>query len=112
MTIDLTEIIVAVITLCGIIITTFGVPYIKANTSAKEQQTMFEWARIFVSAVEEMHRAGLLKGAEAKFNKVMELLVEKGYTFDTEASKAVITGKVWELINQFKDDEVKVGGSE
>lgn len=110
MTIDLTDLIIALIGLAFTYASMCWEKHLKAKTTKEEQEVMFGWASIFVSAVEEMHRAGLLKGGEAKFNKVMELLEEKGYTFDTEASKAVITGCVWKLINQFEPEEE--GGSE
>lgn len=114
MTIDLTDIIIALITLTFMYVSAFVEKNVKAKTSKEEQETMFNWARIFVSAAEEMHRTGLLKNGEEQFAKVMQWLGEKGYTFDTEASKAVINGFVWDLINSLKPDVIseEVGGTE
>lgn len=52
---DLTQIIVAIIGLIGIIITSVAVPYYKSKTTAEQQAKVDYWLRIFIAAAETAH---------------------------------------------------------
>lgn len=112
MTIDLTEIIVAVITLLAAVFVRYAIPGIKANMTTEQQSQLNYWLTVAVQAAEEAGRIGLLPSGEAKFEYAKKLLADKGYTFDDIEITALINSTVWEVINQFKVEEVKVGGSE
>lgn len=111
MTIDLTEIIVAVITLLVAVFVRYAIPGIKAQMTTEQQSQLHYWLTVAVQAAEEAGRMGLLPTGEAKFEYAQKLLEKKGYTFDQEELTALIDATVWEIINQFKDEEVKEGGS-
>jgi hypothetical protein len=112
MTIDLTEIIVAVITLLVMVFVRYAIPGMKASMTTEQQTQLHYWLTVAVQAAEEAGRMGILPTGKAKFEYAKKLLADKGYTFDEVEVTALINSTVWEVINQFKDDEVKVGGSE
>lgn len=112
MEIDLTQIIIAVITLLLALVTKYIIPSMKAQLTTEQQSQLNYWLTVAVQAAEEAGRIGLLPSGEAKFEYAKKLLADKGYTFDDIEITALINSTVWEVINQFKVEEVKVGGSE
>lgn len=112
MTIDLTEIIVAVITLVVMVFVRYAIPGIKANMTTEQQTQLHYWLTVAVQAAEEAGRMGILPTGQAKFEYAKKLLTDKGYVFDDIEITALINATVWEVINQFKVEDVKVGGSE
>ena len=113
MTIDLTEIIVAVITLLVAMLVRYVIPSVKANMTTEQQTQLHYWLTVAVQAAEEAGHMGILPTGEAKFEYAKKLLAEQGYTFNDAEVTALINSTVWEVVNQFKTaDSLKVGGSE
>lgn len=105
--IDLTKLMNAVIALAAALITTFLIPWIKAHTKEKTQQTIRDLIHVAVFAAEQMFGNG--HGAE-KMKYVREYLNSKGYDVDIEEIEAV----VGEYLNflPFKDEEQSEPGEQ
>lgn len=90
--IDLTPIINAAILLVAALVTTFLVPWIKANTDEKQRDELLLWARVAVNAAEQLYR-GSGRGEEKKAY-VLAFLEKKGYTANQDEIEAVIESLV------------------
>lgn len=97
MTFDVTEIILALITLAVAAITTFLIPWIKSKTTAEQRKQLLEWAKIGVSAAEVLYK-GSGRGEE-KFAYVQKWLEDQGVTFD----KTTITNAIEDALIWFKN---------
>lgn len=96
-TIDLTQIIVAIIGLLSALITYRLIPWIKANTTVKQQVMIKSAVQIAVFAAEQLYGSG--HGAE-KFEYAMQWLRDRNY----DADKAEIEAAVYELLNKDKQE--------
>lgn len=94
MTIDLTQIILAVITLIGAIITRYLIPWIKGKLSDHQYEVFNGLVRTGVYAAEQLYYSN--QGSQ-KFQYVIDLLKEHGYDVDSLAVKALIESTVKEL---------------
>lgn len=90
--INLTPVFNAVIALIAAVISAFLVPWIKANTTAKQQEQMLDWVEIAVNAAEQLYK-GSGRGEEKK-EYVMQFLADKGYTADLNEIEAAIEAVV------------------
>lgn len=95
--IDLTPIINAVIALLAMLITTFLVPWFKANASAKQLEALENACRIAAFAAEQIYGSG--HGAE-KMDYAIEWLEKKGYTAD----RALIESTVYQYFGHLGDE--------
>lgn len=86
--INLTPVINAAIALIAALITAFLIPWIKANTTAKQREQLLMWVEIAVNAAEQIYK-GTGRGAEKK-EYVMQFLADKGYTADLNEVEAAI----------------------
>lgn len=102
-TIDLTQILIAVLTILSAVLTRYIVPLVKSKLSNKQQEDLAYWAGVAVMAVEEAARAGRIARGE-KFGEVVKFLEGKGFTLDEAELTALIDSTVWQLINQFKTE--------
>ena len=93
--IDITPIINALIALIAALISVFLIPWIKANTTAKEQETMLELIKIAVAAAEQIYE-GVGRGEEKK-QYVLDFLASKGIKVDDEAVNAAIESFVQQI---------------
>jgi len=93
-TIDLTQIILAIITLIGAIITRYLVPWIKSKLNDNQYETFCTLIRVGVYAAEQLFTSEQWKEKKAY---VVDLLKENGYTVDTTAVDAMIEATVREL---------------
>ena len=93
MNIDLTQIVVALIGLLSAFITYRLIPWIKANTDAKQQALIKAAVQTAVFAAEQIYGAG---EGEKKFEYVVNWLKEQGY----DVGKTDIEAAVYELLNQ------------
>ena len=100
MTIDLTEILKALIGLIGIIITTFVIPLIKSKLNDQQYETMMKWAKAAVLAAEQLWPDKGM-GAEKK-EYVLSFLREKGYNVDLDEIDIAIESCVKEYIKDLK----------
>lgn len=92
---DLTEIAKAALMLVASIITYVVIPYIKARTTAEQQDNLNFWVRIAVRAAEQVY-TGSGRGQEKKMF-VLNWLEDHDITFDCEAVDAMIEAAVYEL---------------
>lgn len=90
--IDLTPIINAAILLVAALVTTFLVPWIKANTDEKQREELLLWARVAVNAAEQLYQ-GSGRGEDKKAY-VLAFLEKKGYTANPDEIEAVIESLV------------------
>lgn len=90
--VNITPLINAGIALIAAVITVFLIPWIKANTTAKQQEKMLKWVEIGVRAAEQIFDGDGL-GAEKKAY-VMQFLAEKGYTANLAEIEAAIESYV------------------
>lgn len=86
--INLTPAINAFIALVAALVSAFLIPWIKANTTAKQREQMMVWVEIAVHAAEQLYK-GSGRGAEKK-EYVMQFLADKGYTADLNEIEAAI----------------------
>ena len=94
MTIDLTQIILAIITLIGGIITRYLIPWIKDKLDDRQYAVLRALVRTGVFAAEQIFSSEEWK---EKKQYVVDLLVENGYTVNTTAVDALIEATVREL---------------
>ncbi len=96
MKIDLTELIVAMIGLLASIITAYLVPWIKRNTSDRQQKVIGAWVSVAIQAAEQLYGSG--SGVEKKAY-VMRYLKEKGFSVDD----TVVEAYVYKLLHEKKE---------
>ena len=99
--VDLTPIIIAVLTLIFSLITAFLIPYIKTKVSAEQFATIKLWVQVAVQAAEMLY-VGSGRGEEKK-KYVIEFLNRKGFTLKAEEIENLIESAVLEL----KQSQVK-----
>lgn len=103
--IDLTEVVVALIGLLGVVISSVLVPYLKQKKTTEELAQMNEtlaqvefWVEIAVQAAEMIY-TGSGRGSEKK-SYVLEFLNSKGFTIDLDSIDAMIESSVLKLKQQ------------
>ncbi len=106
MMIDLTPIANAAITLATALITAFLIPYIKSRTTTEQQAQIKAWARIAVSAAEQIY-TGPGRGTEKK-EYVQHFLQSKGYKMDFDTLDTLIESEVSRL---WQDQALLLGES-
>ena len=94
MTIDLTQIILAIITLIGAIITRYVIPWIKDKLDDRQYDVFATLVRVGVFAAEQIFKSDQWK---EKKQYVLDLLVENGYEIDATAVDALIEATVRQL---------------
>lgn len=99
--VDLTQIIVAVLSLMLSLVSAFLIPYIKEKVTAEQFATIKLWVKVAVQAAEMLY-VGSGRGEEKK-KYVVEFLNSKGFTLNTEEIDNLIESAVLEL----KQSQVK-----
>ena len=94
MTIDLTQIILAIITLIGAVITRYLIPWIKEKTDEKQFEALKVLAKVGVYAAEQIFTSEQWK---EKKQYVLDFLKKNGYEIDAPAVDALIESLVREL---------------
>ena len=94
MTIDLTQIILAIITLIIGLITRYAIPWIKNKLNDQQYDVFVTLVRVGVFAAEQLFTSDQWK---EKKEYVVNLLKENGYTVDSTAVDALIEATVREL---------------
>lgn len=94
MTIDLTQIILAIITLIGGLIARYLIPWIKGKLDERQYDVFNGLVRVGVFAAEQIYNSA--QGKEKK-QYVLDLLMENGYEIDAPAVDALIEATVKEL---------------
>ena len=93
MTINLTDIIVAVLGLCSALVTGLLVPWLKTKLNTAQLEKLEAYVKIAVTAAEQLYGAG---NGDAKFDYVVEYLSGKGLAVD----RTIIEAKVKELFGK------------
>ena len=94
MTIDLTQIIQAVIALIAALITYKLIPWIKARTTEAQQRNLEAAARIAAYAAEQLYGAG--QGAE-KLEYALAAMRKAGFDLDKEIVREAIESAVYSI---------------
>ncbi len=90
---DITEIIVALIGLLGIIVTSVIVPYVKSKTTEQQQETILSIAKIAVYAAQQLFTSDIDKyNYAAKY--MSDMLSKAGLKADETIIKAAIESAV------------------
>ena len=100
MNIDLTQIILAIITLIGGIITSFVIPFLKKKLTGQQMNNLQAAAKVAVYAAEQLFTPE--KWAEKK-KYVQDILRSQGYDIDTTKVDAAIEAEVLALHNQLNE---------
>lgn len=106
MTIDITQICVALITLAGTIITAVLVPYIKTKLSVEQQKKLQTWIQVAVSAAEQLSKTGVIS-KDARKQYVLNFLEKHNMTADVDLIDTMLEGAVYDLPTKLTNDEVK-----
>lgn len=93
--VDLTQVIVAVLTLVVSLITAFLIPYLKTKVSGEQLETIKFWVNIAVEAAEMIY-VGTGRGQEKK-EYVVQFLNSKGFTLNVAEIENLIEAAVMEL---------------
>lgn len=96
MTIDLTQLAIALLSIIGTIITSYLIPYIKQKHSKEELEKVMILAKIAVNAAEQLAKTGIIDLSERK-EYALNVLKEKGVTLDIEQLSDIIESFVLEL---------------
>ena len=94
MTIDLTQIILAIIALISAVLTGFVIPWLKTKLTDHQYDTLATLVRVGVFAAEQVFTSDRWK---EKKQYVVDLLLENGYKVDVTAIDALIEATVREL---------------
>jgi len=95
MTIDITGIAVAVISLLGVLITRYVIPWIKSRTTEAQRRDIREWAAVAVAAAEMIFK-GPEKGKE-KLAYAMQYLEDRGIKMDDVALRGAVEAALHEM---------------
>lgn len=95
MTIDMTPILEAVITLVCAIVSCVLIPWIRSKTTKEQQEQLYTWVKIAVAAAEQTIK-GSKKGSEKKAY-VLEWLETNGITIDLDKVDLMIESAVYEM---------------
>ena len=91
MRIDLTQVILALITLISGVVSSFLVPYLKQRMTVTQQERLVTLIRVGVYAAEQLYRSG--EGTRKKAY-VIQLLESQGYDIDSEVIDARIEAEL------------------
>lgn len=93
--IDLTEVVVAVLTLIISLIAAYLIPYIKAKVSGEKLETAKVWVKIAVQAAEMIFKGNDEGAAKKKY--VQDVLKNMGFSINIDQVEHLIESAVWEL---------------
>lgn len=93
--VDLTDIIVAVLTLISALISAFVIPYLKTKVDSDKFEKIKAWVKVAVEAAEMIY-VGMGRGEEKKAY-VLDFLHGKGFTLDMASIDNLIESAVLEL---------------
>ena len=103
---DITQILVLIISVIGLVLTGVFMPYVKARVSSEQLTTLYAAVKIAVYAAEQLFGSGT---GEKKKQYVIEYLASKGLYFDEEIIStqlnAMIESAVYELTKEQEKNE-------
>ena len=101
-----TQILLAVISIIGALITGVLIPYLKTKTTKAQREDVEYWTGIAIQAVEKYYEGQPQKG-QVKKEFVMDFMTEHGYDISDEQMTLLIDALVEELINKPKEEFIK-----
>ena len=102
MTIDLTQIILAVITLLFGVLMRYVIPNIKAKTNANQMELIRAAVKSAVYAVEQLYKS---KPGQEKKQMVIQFLKEQGYILDDEHIESDINYLIEEIVKELNIEQ-------
>ena len=93
--VDLTQVVIAIITLVISLVSVYFIPYLKSKVSSEQLDIIKFWVNIAVEAAEMIY-TGSGRGTEKK-QYVVEFLNSKGFTLNTDEIENLIEAAVLEL---------------
>ena len=102
MTIDLTQIILAVITLLFGVLMRYVIPNIKAKTNANQMEIIRAAVKSAVYAVEQLYKS---KPGQEKKQMVIEFLKEQGYILDDTQIENNINYLIEEIVKELNIEQ-------
>lgn len=93
--IDLTPIVNALITILGLLLTTFLIPWIRTKISNEKLEEVKKWTSVGVKAAEMIYKESGM--GDVKKNYVRRFLESKGYKLDIDTVDALIEATVREM---------------
>lgn len=91
------QIITLLISLAGVVLTYFIVPWLKSKTTTQQLDMIKLWINIAVAAAEQMKAAGLMPDGQAKKEFVLKFIRDKGVTITDQELDALIEAAVFEI---------------
>lgn len=89
------QILTLIISLIGVILTYFVVPWLRSKTNTQQLDTIKLWINIAVAAAEQMKAVGLLQIDKKEY--VLKFVRDKGITITDQELDALIEAAVFEL---------------
>jgi hypothetical protein len=89
------QILSLVFMILGLVLTYFVVPWLKSKFSNEQLLNLGKWAKIAVTAAEQMKATGLI--TEDKKTYVVQFLKDKGITITDQELDALIEAAVFEI---------------
>ncbi|MDR3050501.1 MAG: phage holin family protein [Oscillospiraceae bacterium] len=94
MTIDLTEIVLALLSVLMALVTRRLIPWLNSKTSEQQRRNLQAMVRVLVTAAEQLYQAG---EGERKLTYVEDQLKRAGYTMDMVGVRNMIEAEVHRL---------------
>ena len=94
---NLTTIVEAIIALAVTVITVFVLPWISANTTAREREDLLSWVDIAVAAAQQLYHQC---SGQQRLDYALALLEEKGFDIDDGAVVDAVEAAVLKLHQQ------------
>lgn len=98
--IDLTPLLLAMITVLASILTPKLVTWLKARTDAEDRAELLEWVRLAVAAAEQLYNAN--EGEEKK-QAVIDFLRDQGFSLEYNQLNTAVEAAVLELHHALKE---------
>ena len=102
MTIDLTQIIMAVLTFLFAVLMRYVIPNIKAKTTANQMEIIRAAVKSAVYAVEQLYKS---KPGQEKKQMVIDFLKEQGYIIDGEQIENNINYLIEEFVKELNIEQ-------
>lgn len=96
---NLTTIVEAILALAVTVITVFVLPWISANTTAREREDLLSWVDIAVAAAQQLYHQC---SGEQRLDYALALLEEKGFDIDDGAVADAVEAAVLKLHQQME----------
>lgn len=93
--IDITPLILMVLTAVSVTITVYLIPWLKSKTTEQQQQEINAWVKIAVQAAEQLYKGSGLGATKKQY--VLDFLANKGLIVDADAIENMIEAAVLEL---------------